>query len=96
MVVSYVLLTHLPLDKMADISQTHFLERKYLNLKLNFNDIGSLGSYWHYANISSDDGLAPSGRPLIIWTNADPVQRSINAALEEMSWSVLPINPYNK
>ena len=40
-----------------------------------------IGSNWQYVSIGSDDGLAPHRRQTIIWTNADPVQRRIYAAL---------------
>ena len=30
-----------------------------------------LGSNWEYVSIGADNGLAPSRREAIIWTNAD-------------------------
>ena len=55
--------------------QMHFLEWKYFNFKQYFIEICSLGSNWQYVGIGSDNGLAPSRRQAIIWTNVDPVHR---------------------
>ena len=55
---------------MATVSQTicsNAFSWKYLN--------------WQYVSIGSDNGLIPSRRQAIIWTNADPVQCRIYAAL---------------
>ena len=41
-----------------------------------------MGFNWQYVSIGSDNGLAPSSRQAIIWTNADPVHRCIYAAPE--------------
>ena len=76
-------LSHFPLDKMATISQfkgIFFFEKIWISNK-NFMEIFSLGSNWQYVSIGSDNGLAPSRRQAIIWTNVDPVYRRIYAAL---------------
>ena len=86
----YSALTHLPLDKMAAISLTIypnvFLKWKYLNFKLDFIEIRSLGSNWQYVCIDSDNGLAPNGRQAIIWITADPIHGRIYAALGGDEW----------
>ena len=78
-------LTHLPWTKWPPFRrrhvQTHFLEWKYFNFKQYFIEICSLGSNWQYVSIGSDNGLAPSRRQAIIWTNVDPIHRRIYAAL---------------
>ena len=38
---------------------------------------------WQKPCIGSDYGLAPNKRQGIIWTNADPIYRRIDAALGE-------------
>ena len=67
-------LTHLPLDKMAAISQTIFSDA-FLWLK---SCVFWLKLHWSLFvrvqltinNIGLDDGLAPNRRQAIIWTNA--------------------------
>ena len=49
-----------------------------------FTEVGSHVFIWQYVNIGSGNGLAPI-REATIWTNADPVQCRIYAALGEMS-----------
>ena len=61
--------------------QTLFRDWKYLNYKQNFIEICSFGSDWQYEGIGSDNSLVPSRRQAIAWTNVDPVQRRIYAAL---------------
>ena len=74
-------LTHLPLDKIAAIWQTTcsnaFSWMKILEFQKKFTEICSLRSNWQYIRIGSDNGLAPSRRQAIIWTNANPVHRCI-------------------
>ena len=52
-----------------DIFKCIFSERKRLNSYLNFTEVCSQGSNQQYASIGSDNGLAPSRRQAIIWTN---------------------------
>ena len=59
----------------------HFLKWNYFHFKLNFIEICSLGSNWQYVGIGSENGVAPSRRQVIIWTNVDPVHQRISAAL---------------
>ena len=40
-----------------------------------------MGFNWQYVGIGSDNGLAPSRRQAIIWTNADPLHWRLYAAL---------------
>ena len=58
---------------MDAISQTtfqvHFLDWKRLNSKQNFTEVCSYGSNQQYSIIGLDNGLAPSRRQAIIWTN---------------------------
>ena len=58
---------------MAAISlphiQNHFHELKYLKLDYNLTEVGSQGSIWQYSSIGSGNGLAPTRRQAIIWTN---------------------------
>ena len=59
----------------------HFAEWKCLNLDENFTEICSQGSNWQYANIGSDNGLAPNRRQAIIWSNGGLGCRRIYASL---------------
>ena len=76
-------LTHLPLNKMAAISQTTCLNAfswmKIFELQIKFH--WNMESNWQYVSIGSDDGLASSRRQVIIWSIADPVHWRIYAAL---------------
>ena len=49
--------------------QMNFLELKCMNFALDFTEIRSQGSNQQYSSIGLDDGLAPSRRQAIIWTN---------------------------
>ena len=49
--------------------EVHFIEWKCLNSDWNFIEICSEGFNQQYPSIGSDDGLAPSRRQAIIWTN---------------------------
>ena len=59
----------------------HFLEWKWQNSDSNFTEIFSKGSNWQQASIGSGNGLAPSRRQTITWTNHDPVRWRIYVAL---------------
>ena len=48
---------------------------------MNLIQIYYLGSNWQYVSIGSDNGLAPSRRQAIIWSDADPVHWRIYMAL---------------
>ena len=61
--------------------QTHFLVWTQFNSDSNFTEICSQESNWQYASIGSDNGLEPSMRQAIIWTNAYPVHQRIYVAL---------------
>ena len=58
---------------MATIFQTTFSNAfswtKIYEFQLNFTEVGSYGSNQHYSSIGSGNGLAPSRRQVIIWTN---------------------------
>ena len=86
-------LTHILLDKIAAILQTTysktFFWMKLFQFQIKFRWKMFLGVQ---LIICSDNGLAPSRRQVIIWTNADPVHRRIYAALggdelKKLSWS---------
>ena len=51
-------------------SEIDFLEWKYMNFDWNFIEFCSYESNWKYSIIDSDNGLAPTRRQAIIWTNA--------------------------
>ena len=78
--------SHLPLDKMAAISQTTvssaFLKMKSFVFRFDFpTEVCYQVSDWQYVGIGSGNGFAPNRRQAIAWTNADPVHRRIYAAL---------------
>ena len=79
-------LAHLPLDKMAPISQRHFgmhfHQWKVLWFDSNFTGVCSWGSNWQYVSIGSGNGLVPNRRQTITWTKADLVHWCIYAALK--------------
>ena len=79
-------LTHLPLDKMATISQTILFSNAFSRMKhfvfwLKFHWRLSQGSNWQSSSIGLDNGLSPIRRQAIIWTNADPINWRIYATL---------------
>ena len=80
------LFSHLPLDKMAAISQMissdAFSLMKVLYFGLNFTEVCYLGSNWQYPSIGLDNGLAPNRWQAIIWTTADLIHWRIYAAPE--------------
>ena len=49
----------------------HFLEWKCIDFDYDFTEMYSQESNWQYSNIGSDNGLAPTRRQAIIWTNDD-------------------------
>ena len=51
----------------------HFVERKYMNFDQNFSEVCFHRSKLWYSSIDSDDGLAPTRRQAIIWTNDDQI-----------------------
>ena len=59
----------------------HSSEWKYLNSDSNFTDLCSLWSNWQYGSIGSDNGLAPTRRQAIMWTNDGQVWWRIYASL---------------
>ena len=76
-------LTHLPLDKMAGISQTIF-SNAFLWMKrfaFWFEFHWSLFPRVQLTSIASDNGLAPNRQQAIICTNADPIHLRIFATL---------------
>ena len=66
-------LTYWDRDKWPPISwrhfQVHFLEWKCTNFAYVFTKVCSKDSIWQYPGIGSDNGLAPTRRQVIIWTN---------------------------
>ena len=61
--------------------QMHFLEWKLWYSDSNLAEICSQESNWQYPSIGSGNGLAPNRWQAITWTNDDPVDCSIYAAL---------------
>ena len=78
-------LTHWDGDKMAAISQMTFSSAFYWMKCIDFDQqfiaVCSLWSNWWYSGTGSDNGLAPTRRPAIIWTNDDLDYRSIYVSL---------------
>ena len=78
-------LTHLPLDKMAAISQTIFSDvfswMKSLIFWLKFHWSLFIKSHWQKPSSGVDNGLVPKKRQAIIWTYADSIHRRIYGAL---------------
>ena len=78
-------LTHWGWDKMSDISQTTFSNAfsrtKIYELQIMFNSSLSLRSNYQYPCTGSDNGLAPTRRQAIIWTNDGLGHRRIYASL---------------
>ena len=76
---AWCVLTHLPLDKMAAISQTIFsdafswMTSFVLWLKFHWSVFLMVPFSWQYSSIGSDNGLAQNKRQAIIWSNADPI-----------------------
>ena len=64
-----------------DIFKYIFLNENVLILIKNFLEVCSQWSNYRYASIGSDNGLTPTRRQAIIWTNADPIHWRIHAAL---------------
>ena len=54
---------------MDAISQTFSNAFSCINFDYNFSEVCSWGFNEQYANIGSDNGLAPTRRQAIIWTN---------------------------
>ena len=73
-------------DKMVDI-QVHSLERKYMNFDYHFTDFCSKGSNKQYFSIDSYNGLAPTRRQAIIWTNDGKFTDAYMHHSSSMSWS---------
>ena len=78
-------LTHLPLVKMAAISQTTYSNTfplmKIFEFEINIHWNISIGSIWLHVSFGSGNGLGPNRRQVIIWTNADPIHWCQNAAV---------------
>ena len=77
-------LTHLLLDKMANISQTIFSNAfSWMKFFVFWSKLSvcSQGANWKSSSIGLDNGLAPNKRQAIIWTNADPINWRIYATL---------------
>ena len=73
-----------PLGKKTVISHMTFPnvfhEWKLNSCDSNFFEVCSKGSNQWYSSIDSDNGLVPTRRQAIIWTNADPVHRRLYGA----------------
>ena len=70
---------------MADILQvffieTYFPECKISNFKIVFVEIYSLWYNLQCVNTVSDNGLVPTRRQVIVWSNDDPVHWRIYAS----------------
>ena len=59
----------------------NFLGRKWLYFDLNFTEICSQGSNWQPVSTGSGNGLVPSSRQAINWTNVSIVYRRVYASL---------------
>ena len=83
-------LTHRGRDKMATIFQmtfqVHFPEWKCINFHKDFTKVYSQWSNQQYSSISSDNGLAPTRRQAIIWSNDGLSYRCIYAKAKRQ-WS---------
>ena len=70
---------------MAEIFQTIvsnvFSWMKMYEFRLRFHEVYSQGSNWQYSSIGSGNGLAPSRRQAIIWTDDGIVYWRIYASL---------------
>ena len=83
------LLTHLPLVKMAAMSQTTFsityywIETAAFRFKIALKFIPK--DPVDFKSVSSGNGLAPNRRQAITWTYTDPIDWRIYAALGEIS-----------
>ena len=62
-------LTHWGRDKIDATSQTTFWSAFSWMKMFEFIEVCSWGSNWQYSSIGLDNGLAPSRRQAIIWTN---------------------------
>ena len=66
-------LTHWGREKWTPFSrqhfQMHYLQRKWVNFYQNFTEVLFLGVQLKYATIGLDNGLTPTRRQAIIWTN---------------------------
>ena len=60
--------------------QMHFLEWKCLNFYWYFTKDYSRGCNWWYTSVGSGNGLAPTRRQAIIWTNDHLVNSCIYAS----------------
>ena len=96
-IMIFMQLTHLP-KKWPPFCrrhfQMHFHHLKVLYFYSNFTEISAEGSDWRLAIIGPGNGLAPTRRQAITWTNAAPIQWGIYAAgdeltLREVWWSII-------
>ena len=78
-------LTHLPWTKWPPFHRRYIkMHFRYWNFRYfysNVTEVCSKGFIWQLGSIGSDNGLAPNWRQGIIWTNADPIDWCICAAL---------------
>ena len=101
-IYNYVLrtasLTHLPLDKMAAISQTTFSNAissmTNLYCDSNFTEVCSWESSWQKVSIGPGNGLTLNRRQAITLTKVDPIHRCIYPVPGEMSWSQILLSWY--
>ena len=70
-------LTHLPLDKMAAISQMIF-SSAFSWMKMH--ELWLKCPNWQWISIGLDNGLVPNRRQAIIWAHTDPIHWRIYAA----------------
>ena len=69
----------------TDKVQTHWGQTICMQIVVfswNFIGVCAQGSIWWYINISSDNGLAPSRRQAIIWTNDGLIRLYIYASVD--------------
>ena len=93
------ILTHLPVDKMAAISQTIFSDSfswmNSLYFDQNFPEVFSSGSNWHLPSIGVNNGLAPNRQQAIIWTNDDQIHWRINCGIRGKWVNTCPSLPWS-
>ena len=61
--------------------QMHFVGRKFMWYHSNFTEFCSGESKWQCVKIGLGNGLAPSRRQAMVWTNVDPVHWDLYTSL---------------
>ena len=86
---SHPKVSHVPMDKMAAISQTAFSNAfpwmEFLYFDLNLTKVSSYGFSLQEFSIGWGNGLVSNRHQAITWTNTDPIRWHIYSALGEMT-----------